>query len=36
MGPAACGTVQFSVDGKRQPALQRTDSFIPQVLEFAA
>jgi hypothetical protein len=32
-GPAACGTVQFSVGGKRQPALQLTDSFIPQVLK---
>ncbi len=32
-GPAACGTVQFSVGGKRQPALQITDSFIPQVLK---
>jgi hypothetical protein len=34
-GPAACGTVQFSVDGKQQPALQSTDSFIPRVLELA-
>ncbi len=34
-GPAACGTVQFSVGGKRQPALQLTDSFIPQVLKLA-
>jgi hypothetical protein len=34
-GPAACGTVQFSVDGKPQPALQITDSFIPQVLNLA-
>ena len=34
-GPAACGTVQFSVGGKRQPALQITDSFIPQVLNLA-
>jgi hypothetical protein len=34
-GPAACGTVQFSVGGKRQPALQITDSFIPQVLKLA-
>ncbi len=34
-GPAACGTVQFSVAGKRQPALQITDSFIPQVLKLA-
>jgi hypothetical protein len=34
-GPAACGTVQFSVDGKPQPALQITDSFIPQVLKLA-
>ena len=31
-GPAACGTVQFSAGGTRQPALQLTDSFIPQVL----
>jgi hypothetical protein len=34
-GPAACGTVQLSVGGKRQPALQMTDSFIPQVLKLA-
>jgi hypothetical protein len=34
-GPAACGTVQFSVGGKGQPALQITDSFIPQVLKLA-
>jgi hypothetical protein len=34
-GPAACGTVQFSVGGKRQTALQITDSFIPQVLKLA-
>ena len=34
-GPAACGTVQFSVGGKRQPELQLTDSFIPQVLKLA-
>jgi hypothetical protein len=34
-GPAPCGTVQFSVGGKRQPALQLTDSFIPQVLKLA-
>jgi hypothetical protein len=34
-GPAACGTVEFSADGKRQPALQITDSFIPQVLKLA-
>ncbi len=34
-GPAACGTVQFSVGGKRQPALQLTDSFIPQVRKAA-
>jgi hypothetical protein len=27
--------VQFSVDGKPQPALQITDSFIPQVLKLA-
>jgi hypothetical protein len=34
-GPASCGTVQFSVDGKRQLALQITDSFIPQVRTLA-
>jgi hypothetical protein len=34
-GPAACGTVQFSAEGKRQPALQITESFIPQVLKLA-
>jgi hypothetical protein len=34
-GPAACGTVQFSAGGKRQPALQITDSFIPQILKLA-
>ena len=34
-GPAACGTVEFSVGGKPQPALQITDSFIPQVLKLA-
>jgi hypothetical protein len=34
-GPAACGTVQFSVGGKPQLALQITDSFIPQVLKLA-
>jgi len=34
-GPAACGTVQFAVGGKQQPALQITDSFIPQVLKLA-
>ena len=34
-GPAACGTVQFSAAGKPQPALQITDSFIPQVLKLA-
>jgi hypothetical protein len=34
-GPAACGTVQFSVGGEPQPALQITDSFIPQVLNLA-
>jgi hypothetical protein len=34
-GPAACGTVQFSVSGKPQPALQLTDSFIAQVLKLA-
>jgi hypothetical protein len=32
-GPAACGTVQFSVGGKPQPALQITDSFIAQALK---
>jgi hypothetical protein len=35
-GPATCGTVQFSAGGKRQPALQLTNSFIPQVLKLAA
>jgi hypothetical protein len=35
-GPAPCGTVRFSVGGKRQPALQITDSFIPHVLKLAA
>ena len=34
-GPAACGTVQFSAGGRRQPALQITDSFIPQILTLA-
>jgi hypothetical protein len=34
-GPAGCGTVQFSIGGKGQPALQITGSFIPQVLELA-
>jgi hypothetical protein len=34
-GPAACGTVQFSVGGKQQPALQLTDAFIPRVLKLA-
>jgi hypothetical protein len=34
-GPAACGTVQFTVGGKRRPALQLTGSFIPQVLKLA-
>jgi len=34
-GPAACGTVQFTADGTRQPALQITDSFIPRVLKLA-
>jgi hypothetical protein len=34
-GPAACGTVQLSAGGKRQPALQLTDLFIPHVLELA-
>jgi len=33
--PAACGTVQFTVNGERQPALQITDSFIAQVLKVA-
>ncbi len=31
--PSACGTVRFSIGSKRQPALQITDSFIPQVLK---
>jgi hypothetical protein len=34
-GPAACGTVEFSVGGKQQPVLEITDSFIPQVLKLA-
>jgi hypothetical protein len=34
-GPAACGTVQLSAGGKQQPALQITESFIPQVLKLA-
>jgi hypothetical protein len=34
-GPAACGTVQFGVGGKQQPALQITASFLPQVLKVA-
>jgi hypothetical protein len=34
-GPAPCGTVQFSIGGRQQPALQITDSFIPQVLILA-
>jgi hypothetical protein len=34
-GPAPCGTVQFSAGGKRQPALQLTDSFIPHILTVA-
>jgi hypothetical protein len=34
-GPAACGTVQLSVGGQQQPALQITDSFITQVLRLA-
>ncbi len=34
-GPAACGTVQLSVGGKAQPALQITESFIPQLLQVA-
>jgi len=33
--PAACGTVEFTVNGERQPALQITDSFIAQVLKVA-
>jgi hypothetical protein len=33
--PAACGTVQFSVGRRQQPALQVTDSFIPQVVMLA-
>ncbi len=33
--PAACDTMQFSVVGKQQPALQITDAFIPQVLKLA-
>jgi len=33
--PAPCSTVQLSVGGKRQPSLQMSDSFIPQVLKLA-
>ncbi len=34
-GPGACGIVQFSIGGQPQPALQITDSFVPQVLRLA-
>jgi hypothetical protein len=34
-GPAPCGTVQFSIGGKQQPALQLTGSFIRQVRTLA-
>ena len=34
-GPAACGTEEFSIGGKPQPALQLTESFIPKVLKLA-
>jgi hypothetical protein len=34
-GPAACGTIQFSAGGRRQPALQDTSSFIAHVLRLA-
>jgi hypothetical protein len=34
-GPEACGTVQFSAGGRPRPALQITDSFVPQVLKLA-
>jgi len=34
-GPGACGTVQFSVGGEPQPALQITGSFIPDALKLA-
>jgi hypothetical protein len=34
-GPAVCGTVQFSADGNRRPALQLTGSFIRQALTLA-
>jgi hypothetical protein len=34
-GPAPCGTLQFSVGGRQQLALQTTDSFIRQVLMLA-
>jgi hypothetical protein len=34
-GPAVCSTVQFSVNGKQQPALAMTGSFIADVLAAA-
>jgi hypothetical protein len=34
-GPAGCGTVLFTVDGRQQPALELTDTFISQVLALA-
>jgi hypothetical protein len=34
-GPADCGTILFTVDGKQQPALGLTDTFVSQVLTIA-
>jgi len=34
-GPAACGTILFTVDGRQQPALELTDTFVSQVLASA-
>jgi hypothetical protein len=33
--PEPCGTVELTVGGKQQPALQITDQFIRQVLKVA-
>jgi hypothetical protein len=34
-GPADCGTILFTVDGRQQPALELTDTFVSQVLAIA-
>ena len=34
-GPAACGIMLFTVDGRQQPALELTDTFVSQVLAIA-